>query len=65
MIGQRDTDNYTTSKLLLLLLYRLPYFVFCLLVSCALLRIRANFVTWPLSCKFARTLTRIEFNYSL
>jgi hypothetical protein len=39
----------------LLLLFRLPYFVSCLLVFCALLRTRANFVIGLWAVKFART----------
>jgi hypothetical protein len=38
----------------LLLLYRLSYFVFCLLVFCVLLRTRANFVIVLWAVKFAR-----------
>jgi hypothetical protein len=46
-----------------LLLYRLPYFVFCLLVFCVPLRTRANFVIGLCAVKFARKETRIELNY--
>jgi hypothetical protein len=44
----------------LLLLYRLPYFVFCLLVF---LRTRANFVIGLWAVKFACIHTKIELNW--